>query len=203
MKICVISASQRINSQSEKIAHYIEMLLKGNNKVAGVDILTLAANPIPLIEMDFFDDNCEKWQSLWQPITKKLAIADGFVFVVPEWGGMVPPAFKNFLLLCSGTVLAHKPAMLVGVSAHTGGAYPISELRTSGYKNTRICYIPDNVIIRDCEKVLNESDSESPTDEYIRKRILYTTQVLVEYAVALKPIRNGGIINFVDYPNGM
>ena len=64
--------------------------------------------------------------------TKQLiAEADGFVFVVPEWHGMVPPAFKNLFYYFNG-FFAYKPAYIIGVSSGTGGRYPITERMDEG-----------------------------------------------------------------------
>jgi NAD(P)H-dependent FMN reductase len=114
--------------------------------------------------------------------------ADAFVIISPEYNGMVPSRLKNFFLLASKTtLLSHKPAMLIGVSSGAGGAYPIAELRMSGYKNTKICYIPDHVIVRQVESVLNEQspDSTNPHDQSIRERINHNLTILLEYAKAL------------------
>ena len=73
---------------------------------------------------------------------------------------MVPAKLKNFLLYCSKDELAHKPALLVSVSAGLGGSYPIAELRISSYKNNRLCYLPENVIIRNIETFLNDKNKK-------------------------------------------
>ena len=67
---------------------------------------------------------------------------------------MAPAGLKNFFLL-AGSTLAHKPAMIVGVSSGRGGRYPIAELRSSSYKNTKVVYVPDHLYIDKCEDMLN------------------------------------------------
>jgi predicted RNase H-like nuclease (RuvC/YqgF family) len=84
-----------------------------------------------------------------------------------------------------------------------GGAYPIAELRMSSYKNSRVCYIPEHVIVRQVEHVLNTPDSISVDDTRIRDRLAYAVKVLEEYAKALQSIRHSGVIDFATYPNGM
>ncbi len=44
--------------------------------------------------------------------------------------------------------------MIVAVSSSSGGAYPIVELRASSDKNTRLCFIPDHVIVRSVGRML-------------------------------------------------
>ena len=67
---------------------------------------------------------------------------------------MVPAGLKNFFLCFGRNELAHKPGLIVGVSSADGGVYPVAELRMSSYKNSRICYIPEQLIVRNVESVL-------------------------------------------------
>ncbi len=109
---------------------------------------------------------------------------------------------RNLFLICDRE-LAHKPALLITVSAGTGGAYPIAELRMSSYKNSRVCYIPDHVIVRGAEQMLNTPESVNANDALIRDRLAYSVKVLEEYAKAFQNIRKSGVIDFETYPNGM
>ena len=84
--------------------------------------------------------------------------------VVPEYGGMSTPNSKNFFLLFNffffffffllNGELFHKPGLIVSISSGNGGAYPISELRSSSYKNSHIMWIPENIIIRNVNQFL-------------------------------------------------
>ena len=68
---------------------------------------------------------------------------------------MVPAALKNFFLLWAATgELSHKPALPCAVSAGEGGAYVISELRMSSYKNNRLCWLPEQLIARQVKSIL-------------------------------------------------
>jgi hypothetical protein len=110
---------------------------------------------------------------------------------------------KNFFLLCDRQVLAHKPALIVTVSAGLGGSYPVAELRMSSYKNTRLCYVPDHVIVRNVGQVLH---GETPGDEHdaaLRRRIDYNARLLLEYAKALVAVRRSGLMDLDAYPFGM
>ena len=84
-----------------------------------------------------------------------------------------------------------------------GGSYPIAELRMSSYKNSHVCYIPNHVIVRHVEQVLNTPDSVNEDDRRIRERLAYSVKVLEEYAKAFQSIRKSGVIDFETYPNGM
>ncbi len=116
---------------------------------------------------------------------------------------MSSPALKNFFLYLSGTDVSHKPGLIVSVSSGMGGSYPNAELRISSFKNTRIVYIPDHVIVRHVETLLNSDTPESKDDEWIRGRLFYSTTMLVEYAKALVSVRQSGKINLKTYPFGM
>jgi len=74
---------------------------------------------------------------LWGPIAKQLKSSDALVVVAPEWSGMVPPGLKNFFLLCGADVLAHKPGLIVTVSAGLGGSYPVNSLWHVAQKKKR------------------------------------------------------------------
>jgi NAD(P)H-dependent FMN reductase len=202
MKFTIISGSGRENSQSTKVARFCEGILKKQDPSHELFMLDLAGNPLPLWDEGMWN-NGEKWQKLWTPISEKIKETEALVVVAPEWSGMVPGGLKNIFHLCSKHELAHKPAMIIGVSNSTGGAYPVAELRMTSYKNTRICYIPDHVIVRNVEKILNGEASESGEDTYVRGRLEYSLRVLTEYGKAFRQIRESGAIDLKLYANGM
>lgn len=204
MKIAIISGSHRKNSQSEKVSLFIiERFKKLFPQHMETELINLSQNPIPLFDDDFFDKENEHWKSIWTPYLETLKSCDGVVVVSPEWSGMVPPGLKNFLLLASGAALAHKPGLIVTVSASINGAYPVNELRTSGYKNTHLCYIPEHVIVRHAEQVLNGETPSDTHDEELRSRLDYSIKVLAEYTKALALVRDSGVIDHKHFPWGM
>ena len=140
------------------------------------------------------------WGDTWNSISSNLSESDGFIFVVPEYGGMATPAAKNIFLLCGNGELAHKPGLIVSVSSGNGGAYPISELRSSSYKNTHISWIPENIIIRNVEE-FNSGVHGKNIPKWLDNRIEYVLKLLLTYALNMKPIRE--IVNRKDFGNGM
>jgi hypothetical protein len=126
-----------------------------------------------------------------------------YVLIAPEWGGMAPAALKNFLLLV-GKQMADKPTLIVSVSSGLSGGYPICELRMSSFKNTRIVYTPDHIIVRQVESILNDSDAPAnETDTFIRNRICYGMKTLHAYGNALKQVRDSGVLDYKNFPFGM
>jgi NAD(P)H-dependent FMN reductase len=203
VKITIISGSHRNPSQSEKVARHIEKTLQQEQ---GVDtwLYVLADNPLPLWDQTIWEDD-QQWKDLLAPIREQLESSDGFVIVSPEWHGQVPSGLKNFFLLFNRFELGHKPALIVAVSSADGGAYPVAELRMSSYKNNRICYIPEQVIVRNVENVLNDNaeDNKQEADSYFRERISWSLEILKAYAGAMKPMRESGQMHHNMFGNGM
>ena len=203
MKISIINGSHRENSQSLKVAKYIHGVIDGGISEQSW-LCNLAGNPLPLWDQGVWDGD-PKWQKLLAPIKEQLASSDAFVVITPEWHGQVPAGLKNFFLLFGKNELGHKPALIVSVSAGEGGAYPVAELRMSSYKNSRLCYIPEHVIIRHVEKVLNDDDQDNDTrsDPYIRERLQWALNMLKQYGIALKQVRASGATETDKFKNGM
>ncbi len=204
MKISIISGSHRKASQSEKVARFIRRTLEEKKLCDSTWLFSLAANPLPLWDESIWEADPD-WQQLLGPLSAELAGSDGFVVVSPEWHGQVPAGLKNFFLMWGKGELAHKPALIVTVSSADGGAYPVAELRMSSYKNNRICYIPEQIIVRNVESVLNEDpDQNNPdADAYFRARIAYALAILKEYALALGQVRASGATDLSQFKNGM
>jgi NAD(P)H-dependent FMN reductase len=199
MKISIISASHRLNSQSKKISGFIQDYLFKMDSKLDTNILDLADVVLPLWSPEKKDGK-GIWGETWNSISSNLDKSDGFVLVVPEYGGMATPAAKNIFLLSGDGEFAHKPGLIVSVSSGNGGAYPISELRSSSYKNTHIMWIPENIIIRNVEDFNLGSHGKNIPD-WLDNRIDYVLRLLLTYASNMKPIRE--IVNRKDFGNGM
>ena len=199
MKISIISASHRINSQSKKISNLIQdNLIKMDSKL-DTKILDLADAGLPLWSPEKKDGK-GIWGDTWRSISSNFDKSDGFILVVPEYGGMATPAAKNIFLLCGNGELAHKPGLIVSISSGNGGAYPISELRSSSYKNTHLMWIPENIIIRNVEEFNPGAHGEN-IPNWLDDRIDYVLKLFLTYVSNMKPIRE--IINRKDFGNGM
>lgn len=202
MKVGIITGSHRMNSQSLKVAQWIEKRVAALALTQRTYLLDLATAQIPLWD-EGLPNGDERWKTLWTRHSQELTKCDAFVFIAPEYGGMVPPALKNIFLLCNNQELSHKPALIVGVSSGRSGTYPIAELRMSSYKNTRICYMPDHMIIRESEKYFLSEEPSSPLEAEIRARLDYFLRVLKEYSKALSSVRSSGVIDTRTFPNGL
>jgi len=199
----IISGSTRPNSQSNKVALYIQKTTNNTYPFVNTTLTDLNNDNIPYWDEDLWNDPTS-WSDSWSFTSKQLKDSDAFIIVTPEWGGMVPPALKNIFQLCHQNELAHKPALIISVSSGLGGSYPVAELRMSSYKNTKICYIPEHMIIHNAKNVLNNHESsDSKQDAYISKRLIYNVKVLYTYALAFKEMRKDNNLLNTDYQYGM
>ena len=199
MKISIISASHRMNSQSKKISVILQDNLFKIDSKLDTFILDLAESALPLW-LPEKKDGKGVWGETWNSISNNFNDSDGFILVVPEYGGMATPAAKNIFLLCGNGELAHKPGLIVSVSSGNGGAYPITELRSSSYKNTHIMWIPENIIIRNVEE-FNPGEHGKNIPDWLDGRINYVLQLFLAYASNMKPLRD--LVNRKDFGNGM
>ncbi|GHD34537.1 NADPH-dependent FMN reductase [Halioglobus pacificus] len=205
MKIGIISGSHRQNSESEKIARHVEQALLAQAYCDETWFYSLAGNPLPLWEEGIWSDDPD-WSQRLAPLSEALHGCDAFVIVSPEWHGMAPAGLKNFLLMwASGGELAHKPALIVTVSVADGGSYPVAELRMSSYKNNRICYLPEHLIIRYVDTVFNADPAKNnaQAQAYFEKRLAYCLELLGEYGKAFTQIRASGKAALDEYTSGM
>ncbi|WP_428610207.1 NADPH-dependent FMN reductase [Sedimenticola sp.] len=204
MNVTIISGSHRTPSQSMKVARHIQQVLQDSDYCESAEIFSLAGNPLPLWDQRVWEDDPE-WNEILKPMRTLFGSSDAFVVVSPEWHGQVPAGLKNLFLLCSKNEVGHKPALIVTVSAGDGGAYPVAELRMSSYKNNRLCYIPEQVIVRHVESVLNDDpEKNNPSfDGYFRERIAWALALLGQYGSALKTVRDSGIALHKKFGNGM
>lgn len=197
-RIAIVSGSHREKGISHLVASRIA-------KIISSDLPDTLTEIISIEELPFWDEGmwgnpelASKW-AVWQPVSESLKRADALIVISPEYHGMVPSRLVNFLLLCTAAEVGHKPALAVGVSSSRGGSYPISQLRSYGYKNNRICWIPDHLILRGLDSSTDPIPDSSPQGAVAR----YCIQLLDAYSTSLKSVRNSGIINHKDFPFGM
>lgn len=202
MKFFVLSGSHRKEAQSLKVARYAESILVREHDGATVHFYSLSGNPLPLWD----EEHGGAPDELWDPISAELKAADALVVVTPEWSGMATPGVKNFLLNCTAGEIGHKPGLIVTVSATRGGSYPIAELRMSSYKNSRLNWIPEHVIVHHAVANLNAPDGDpglTKEDALIRQRLRYALKVLEQYGQALAGVRASGVIDHKTFRSGM
>ncbi|OUR63068.1 NADPH-dependent FMN reductase [Colwellia sp. 39_35_sub15_T18] len=206
MNLVIISASQRKQSQTVKVVQYMAEAAIGYENIVHLELCQLQ---LPLWDGEQVSKLAAS--SDWLMINKHLQEADAFIVITPEWSGMASPLLKNLLMMCEAEDTGHKPALLVSVVNGISGAYPIAELRMNAFKNNKLVAIPDHLIIRNVEEILN-ADKKSTSafterDAHIRHRIGYSLHTLQKYSSALKTLRaeliNQPYENEAQYSYGM
>jgi NAD(P)H-dependent FMN reductase len=197
VKTVVISGSTRNESASLRVSEYLKEQLIGQDSEAF--LIDLHKTQLP-----FYNDTKEgAWQSVWLPIEQEMAEADAFVIVSPEWDGMFSAALHNMFNYAASASdkkpMAHKPVVLVGVSSGMGGAYPISQMKSIGSKNTLFVVIPENLRFANVNDVLVDGVI---TVDALKEKVAYSMKVLAEYAHALKSVRESGVLDLVKFKNG-
>ncbi len=198
----IISGSTRTNSQSSRIAEYVAGQLSRIDCEGAIHTVDLATRNLPMWREEFWDD--DEFSPEWNELSALLHAADGLIFLVPEWNGMVPPPLMNVFLLASRGEMSHKPALIVSVSSGSGGSHPVSLLRAFGYKNNQICYVPDHVIVRNAAAMFRDGpDCDGEIDKSLRARMKYSLSVFKVYVENFKNIRKCAPIDLESFPYGM
>ncbi|MBP9742779.1 MAG: NAD(P)H-dependent oxidoreductase [Burkholderiales bacterium] len=202
-KFAIISGSTRHNApQSSKVAHYVKWQLEEKLKQKTY-LLDLAKTELKYWDETFWSDYAN-FDKNWSIASSEIRSSDAIIIIAPEWNGTIPPALKNIFHLATKGEMANKPGLIISVSSAQNGVYPIIELRSSGYKNNFINYIPQHVIVRNVNSVLNNPEAiETEEDKLIKERLDYTLKVLQVYAEAFVNIRNSDIIKNIPFPYGM
>jgi NAD(P)H-dependent FMN reductase len=204
LNIIVVSSSQRYESKSFDVAKYIQTNILTDMKGVDSSILDLSRYPFLLDHYstsrvaDSQEDKriSASLVSNKDDVLSQLYACDAVVFIAPEWGGMIPPALVNLLLLtangsASGLPLGHKPAFAVGVSASGGGSNPISLLKGYAAKNSHLTWLPLHAIVQNVDDFLAspwEPQSESRFSQ-VQSRLLVGLKSLTIYAKQLSSVR--------------
>jgi chromate reductase len=194
----IISGSSREGSQSSRLSYKIQHFIETLDHDSQTDLIDLSVTKHQEWNNEFWGEKipCPSWQKT----SNTLAKASAIVIVVPEWHGMAPPALINLFMLAEHNEFSHKPALIVGVSSGNGGAYPVAQLRGFSSKNTKICFIPEHVIVRNVKDKRFEGDDFS---QYDQDRLLYSLTVLKAYIPGFDQVRSSGILDYKKWAYGM
>lgn len=194
MKVLVISASMRSGAQSLKIARYLTERLKRLNADAWV--LDLYDFRLPMYDDEVVPENQEE-------LLAQLQAAEAYVFVSPEWNGMMSYGLMNMLHFVEHE-MAYKPVMLVGVSSGRGGTHPVDQMKLIGQKNRHYVISPESLIVSGVKSMFNDSEiDESAADYPLKARAEYSLKVLLKLADALREVRASGVIDLQNFKNGV
>ncbi|NQY94778.1 MAG: NAD(P)H-dependent oxidoreductase [Campylobacteraceae bacterium] len=209
MNILIISCSQRDESKSLELTNYIEEHIFRPNDEVDTTILDLSLYPFLL---DYYGKGREDAELLTQNkkgVLNKLYACDSIVFVSPEWGGMIPPALVNLLLLsaygsASGLPLGNKPAFVVGVSASGGGGNVVSLLKAYSAKNSHLVWLPLHAVVQNVEEFLEKKWQPQEENRFskIQSRLETGLKSLLIYSSKLQEIREELLSLSIKHPYG-
>lgn len=193
MNILVISGSNRSGSESLKVSRW----LAEHAKTA--TLLDLHELSLPLYDDADHPELSEKLNFLKQTLLE----ASAYVFVSPEWNGMMSLSLLNMLHYVEHE-MAYKPVMLVGVSSGRGGTHPLDQMKLLGQKNRHYMISPENMVISGVKESFNDhSFDDSASDIVLKKRADYGLKVLSELGLALEQLRKSDVLDFEQFSNGV
>jgi chromate reductase len=112
MTTTIISATNRPNSSTYKLAQYYQRKLSEKGLEAG--ILSLSRLPANIIESDLYGKRSAEFEPIQQLITQ----TDKFLFIIPEYNGSFPGVLKVFMDACNfPESFYEKKAALTGLSS--------------------------------------------------------------------------------------
>lgn len=114
--ITIISATNRHQSHTEKIADYYLSVLK--SKGINADLLSLKDLPDDFLNTDLYGKRSQAFQTI---IDTYIDQQTKFIFIVPEYNGSFAGVLKVFLDAVSPRLWADNKACLIGVSTGRAG----------------------------------------------------------------------------------
>ena len=114
--ITIISATNRSNSNTLKIAKCYEELMKNQGVVP--KLLSLESLPIDIAFNELYGKRSQEFQKIE---TEFIIPANKFVFIVPEYQGSIPGILKVFLDALPPDQNRNKKAVLIGISTGRAG----------------------------------------------------------------------------------
>lgn len=114
--ITIISATNRPDSNTEKVATYYQMVLKEMGVAA--NILSLKNLPESVLHSDLYGKRSPEFQEI---IEKYVEHQEKFVFIAPEYNGSFAGILKVFLDAIPPRLWTDNKACLVGVSTGRAG----------------------------------------------------------------------------------
>lgn len=199
MKYLIVSGSARPNSQAIRIAAWLERQFSDADETV---VLDLSEAYVPFDTSALWDANSEA-SAQFAPVKHYLEWCDALIVVSPEWHGMTPGKLISFFQASAeGSVVAHKPGLIIGESNIRGGAFPEAIIRGFSSKNTRINWIPEHLLVRFNETKFMDNP-EAKDDIYIQKRARYCLDLLRRYTEVLAPARGRLLEGIEEFKSGM
>lgn len=157
--ITIISATNRENSNTEKVANYYLSVLK--SKGVKAELFSLKNLPENFLFSDLFGKRSEEFQKI---IDTYLEHQTKFIFVVPEYNGSFAGVLKVFLDSVSPKTWADNKACLVGVSTGRAGNLRGLEHLTNILNYLKVNVYHDKLPISKVDTLLDENGNLIDTE---------------------------------------
>jgi chromate reductase len=115
-KIVIVSATNRPDSNTLKVSHIYEEIVK--NKAVETDLLDFRTLPPTLAFSETFGQRSAEYAQL---INRFVSTQNKFIFVIPEYNGSFPGILKTFLDSVPPREWAGKKVCMVGVADGRAG----------------------------------------------------------------------------------
>lgn len=149
----IVSATNRPNSNTLKVAKYYQNKMKEKGEEA--QILSLTDLPDTIISTDMFGVKSDSFLKLQDIVTNSRK----FIFIIPEYNGSFPGVLKVFIDACKfPESFFNKKAALVGVSSGKYGNIRGIDHFTGVCHYINLHVLPLKLHINAVHKELNEYD---------------------------------------------
>ncbi len=168
--ITVISGTNRVGSNTLKIAkHYVQLLQKNSAEAEEIRLLDLANIPLSYYENDTLAGDSQHPEL--RKIQEDFIIpADRFVFVIPEYNGSFPGVLKMFIDVCSVYMMKEsfkigtKKALLVGVASGRSGNLRGLEHFSGVLNYLNVIVLPNHLPISSVHKLMDSEGNVTDAD---------------------------------------
>lgn len=175
--ICILSGTDRKNSRSLEIAHYLE----SQYKAAGARAFVVSLEQFPLHEVQGgrYGEDLPRIASFRKPVLE----ADGIVMIVPEYNGSFPGILKLFIdYLPFPKALNNKPLAFVGEAEGAFGALrAVEQLQmVCAYRNALL--YPQRVFLQRVSRVFDRE--KGVTDEMVASLVSEQTEGFTQFVAS-------------------
>jgi len=172
--ILIVSGTNKVNSNSKKIADYYYKLI--NERSSGVSRLFLDEIEFDFIRPDMYSEHSESLiniqQNYFDPATKVL-------FVIPEYNGSIPGILKLLIdALDVRSAFRNKKATIVGVATGRAGNLRGLDHLMSILQHMQVNVMPGSVPISKVAELIN---NDGTVDEATNKVIDQHIKKFLEY----------------------
>ena len=180
MNVIILAASYKDDGYCLRVMKELKETLEGHQKIPHV-------HGIEFSEVSVIPSKTARHSIRPRVLSETragLMQADAFVIITRETEGKVQSEAVDFLLDCHNGELAHKPAMLVAVSEGNGGHDALDFMRKYTYKTTKICYLPEQIIINDNNPLFFPGVCSESKELIINNEVVESCEVFAGYCEA-------------------